>query len=117
MPTFKERLLEVAAEDPEYQKLKDAILGGKTEKASQWSLQENVIHWKDRWYIPNNKDLRLAIMKDNHDSRAAGHFGIHKTIERLRQNFHWSNMDGDATGYVRSCDVCQRDKSSRHKKY
>src|SRR5215217_1468034 len=117
MPTFKERLLEVAAEDPEYQKLKDAILGGKTEKASQWSLEEDVIYWKDRWYIPNNKDLRLAIMKDNHDSRAAGHFGVHKTIERLRQNFHWSNMDGDATDDVRSCDVCQRDKSSRHKKY
>src|SRR5690606_8079316 len=116
-PTFKERLLQAAAGDAEYQKLKDAIQNGKTEKASQWSLEDEVIHWKDRWYIPNHQGLRLAILKDNHDSRAAGHFGVHKTIERLRQNFHWPNMDGDATDYVKSCDICQRDKSSRHKKY
>ena len=55
-------------------------------------------------------------MKDNHDSHAAGHFGVHKTIERLWRNFHPSNMDSNAMDYIRSCDVCQRDKSSQHKK-
>ena len=29
----------------------------------------------------------------------------------------WSKMDDEEKDYVRSCDVCQRDKTSRRKKY
>ena len=33
------------------------------------------------------------------------------------QNFCWSKMEEEVKDYVRSCDVCQRDKTSRRKKY
>ena len=48
MPTSQEHLLGAAAEDPEYQRLKNVIFGGKIGNALQWSLQDNVIHWKNR---------------------------------------------------------------------
>ena len=57
------------------------------------------------------------MLSANHDSKVVGHFGQFKTLERLRQNFFWSNMDEEIKDYVKSCHVCQRDKTSRQKKY
>ena len=56
-------------------------------------------------------------MEAEHDSKIAGHFGTYKTIGRVRANFYWPKMDEHITEYVRSCDVCQRNKVIRHKKY
>ena len=47
----------------------------------------------------------------------AGHFGQFKTLEQIRQNFFWSKMEEEVKDYVRSYDVCQRDKTSRWKQY
>jgi hypothetical protein len=57
------------------------------------------------------------ILSDTHDSKVAGHFGQFKTLERVKNNFFWPNMDKDVEEYVRSCDSCQRNKTSRHKKF
>jgi hypothetical protein len=35
----------------------------------------------------------------------------------MTQNVYWSKMKDDVRDYVRSCDMCQRGKASRHKKY
>ena len=57
------------------------------------------------------------ILHDNHDSKIAGHFGIYKTLERVKHNYHWHRMEEDIKDYVRACDTCQRDKPSRHRRY
>jgi hypothetical protein len=67
--------------------------------------------------IPDDSALKLRILHENHDSKVAGHFGQFKTIERVKQNFFWNKMKDDVRDYVRSCDTCQRDKTSRHKRY
>jgi len=51
-------------------------------------------------------------MEAEHDSKIAGHFGTYKTIGRGRANFYWPKMDEHITEYVRSCDVCQRNRLS-----
>jgi len=56
-------------------------------------------------------------MEAEHDSKITGHFGTYKTIGRVRDNFYWPKMDENITEYDRSCDVCQRNKVIRHKKY
>ena len=56
-------------------------------------------------------------MEAEHDSKIAGHYRTYKTIVRVRANFYWPKMDENITEYVRSCDVCQRNKVIRHKKY
>ena len=47
----------------------------------------------------------------------AGHFGIYKTLERLKHSYHWHKMEEDVKDYVRACNTRQRDKSSRHRRY
>jgi hypothetical protein len=126
-PSFEQRLLEAGEKDEEWKKIREAVGSGGGSGSgsgsgsgktvdSLWSVENGVLMWKDRWFIPNNEPLRLSILKDNHDSRAADHFGIHKTLERIKQNYPWINLDADVTDYVRSCYVCQRDKPCLHKK-
>ena len=47
-----------------------------------------------------------------HDVTSAGHQGVTRSKERLRQNFYWWRMSGDITDYVRTCDACNRNKKS-----
>ena len=57
------------------------------------------------------------ILHDNHNSKTAGNFGTYKTLERLKHTYHWHKMEEDVHDYCRTCDICQRDKSSRLHRY
>jgi hypothetical protein len=115
--TFIERLKKAAQVDKDWQATKRAVLNQDPKVAPQFEVHGELLLYENRWVIPNDPDMRLAILEENHDSKVAGHFGQHKTYEKMTQNFFWSKMENDVRDYVRSCDVCQRDKSSRHKKY
>src|SRR5690606_21533840 len=52
-----------------------------------------------------------------HDSKLAGHFGQHKTLELIRRNFYWPKMEEMVEHYVSTCDNCQRNKTTRHKRF
>jgi hypothetical protein len=69
------------------------------------------------WVVPNDSEIWLAILAENYTSKVAGHFGQHKTYERMTPNYYWSKREDDVRDYVKSCDICKRDKASRHKKY
>jgi Integrase zinc binding domain len=45
----------------------------------------------------------------------AGHLGINKAYERLRQGVTWTEMYSELKSYVRSCNSCQRNKTSNQK--
>ena len=42
--------------------------------------------------------------------RVGAHFCIDKTLWRVEQTFTWPGMAKDVREYVRSCDLCQRNK-------
>jgi transposase InsO family protein len=52
-----------------------------------------------------------------HDNELAGHYGIFKTHDIVTRTFHWPGMRNFIKKYVLSCEVCQRNKVARHKKY
>lgn len=60
-------------------------------------------------------DQRLNILRDRHDSRTAGHFGERKTLDLVARDFWWEGMRADVKQYVRTCDICQRCKTPRHR--
>jgi hypothetical protein len=115
--TFTERLLKAAEADEDWQTTKKAVLEQSPNVAQQFEVHGELLMYENRWVIPNNMELKLAILQEEHDSKVAGHFGQYKTYERITQNFFWSKMEDEIRDYVRSCDICQRDKASRHKKY
>src|SRR5258705_8847867 len=54
------------------------------------------------------------ILRQCHDSKAAGHWGRTKTQELVSRNFTWDNWKRDVMNYVATCKKCQKGKSDRH---
>ena len=54
--------------------------------------------------------LQLDALHRSHDAPAAGHQGIEKTLERLRQKAYWVNMSQDVEKHCRECQKCQQSK-------
>ena len=114
--SFQKELQEAGEASPDWVATRNAVVEGKKQVDKNFSVEDGLLLWKGRWFVPENKQLWTKILQDNHDSRIAGHFGIHKTLERLKHNHHWVKMEEDVTDYIRSCDTCQWDKPSWHKK-
>jgi len=109
--------MKAADSDETYLATLKALLKGDSKVDTNFSIEKDLLLYKNRWYIPMDESLKRTIMEAEHDSKIAGHLGTYKTIGRVRANFYWPKMDENITEYVRSCDVCQRNKVIRHKKY
>jgi len=65
--------------------------------------------------IPNDRQLRVQLLAEAHDSASAGHSGVHSTFDRLERRVYWAGMRSDVEAYVASCDSCQRNKVEQHR--
>ena len=101
--------------DEAYQKTLEATLKGSDK--SFFSIDNSLLLYKQRLYIPDDDSLKLNIAQDDHDSKCAGHLGMDKTTELMSRNFYWPKMAEWVADYVRSCHQCQQNKSARHAKY
>ncbi|KAK2578708.1 hypothetical protein KPH14_012664 [Odynerus spinipes] len=71
------------------------------------------VHLKvDRVLVPENEEEKMAIMRENHESRSGGHGGEKRTYRRIAGRFYWPNMYTDVVAFVKGCSVCQKNKSS-----
>ncbi|GBG62597.1 hypothetical protein CBR_g31233 [Chara braunii] len=72
---------------------------------------------KDLLCVPRGRRLRTRLLGEYHDSRLAGHFGVNRTIARLRQRFRWPDLITDVTRYCDFCEVCRRSKPRNRNPY
>jgi len=69
------------------------------EKAMSKSTSDHVeyvdrsLYYKGRLYIPDSLVLKRTIMSKEHDTLVAGHIGQDKTVELVRRNFFWPQMN------------------------
>jgi hypothetical protein len=68
-------------------------------------------------YIPDHKNLRLEVLQNHHDHPLRGHQGIRKTVQLIMRSYFWPGLRRDVTRYIRTCHVCIRAKTPRHKPY
>ncbi|KAJ8353974.1 hypothetical protein SKAU_G00215410 [Synaphobranchus kaupii] len=61
---------------------------------------------EERWQVVVPKALREIVLESNHGAVGAGHFGVSKTLRRLRQGFYWSQHKRDVEDFCRRCDRC-----------
>ena len=80
-----------------------------------FSMREDLVLFNGLIYIPENDDIKLQILQQCHDSPTAGHLGQAKTLELVSRNYYWPRMRPYVNDYIRSCDVCARNKTPRHK--
>ncbi|SGY12017.1 BQ5605_C011g06360 [Microbotryum silenes-dioicae] len=107
-------MLAEATLDPAFLKaLKDGYLNNthcqqaikNIDSTPGYSYKDGIARFEGRILLPKTGDFRENAIHDAHN--ATGHFGLHKTYERLRRDFIWSGMKESCKEYVESCSVCQ----------
>jgi len=76
-----------------------------------------MVTYERRIYIPDSNTLKLNLAQQCHDAKVAGHFGGDKTLDLIKRNYYWPNMEEWVRNYIRTCDAYQRNKTARHRKY
>uniref|UniRef100_A0A5S6Q2I3 RNA-directed DNA polymerase n=2 Tax=Trichuris muris TaxID=70415 RepID=A0A5S6Q2I3_TRIMR len=59
-----------------------------------------------RWQVVVPKRMIKPVLDQAHQQLTAGHLGIEKTIERIRERFYWPGYRSDTKKYVASCYEC-----------
>ena len=110
-----EQIREAGKLDDQWMSYKSQLESGKV--FDTLSLEDGLVLYKKRYYIPNSNQLKLTVTRRCHDAKVAGHFGRDKTMEQMTRTYYWPDIDEWVRNYVRTCDACQRNKTARHKKY
>ena len=56
---------------------------------------------------------RLLLVREAHDTTYSAHRGQQQTYANLSRSYFWPHMHKLVSTYIRSCDTCQRTKTSR----
>ena len=94
--------------------LKEGKLSPLNGVLSDWSLQDGLIYYKGRCYIPQDIDLRREIVRRHHDSLPMGHPGQFGTKELVSRQFWWPGLSVFVKNFVQGCAVCQQTKINTH---
>jgi len=114
LPGAKDRIKEKDLLDDEYWAICKQLSSGNIIH-KHYELKDDILCWKNRVYAPN--EMRQRIMRSEHDSKMAEHFGRERTMELVTRNFYWPNMDTELRKYCNECDIYQRTKSPQHAKH
>ncbi|KAG4234491.1 hypothetical protein PC116_g17345 [Phytophthora cactorum] len=64
--------------------------------------------------VPHDEDLKNRILYEVHDTPVSGHLGREKTYGSVSTMYWWLKLYKWVGTYVRTCETCQRTKSSPH---
>ncbi|UYV72082.1 K02A2.6-like [Cordylochernes scorpioides] len=59
------------------------------------------------WVKVIPRSLINRVMGYHHNIASAGHFGVRKTLRRLRSEYFWPRMRTEVQNYIRRCENCQ----------
>lgn len=83
---------------------------------SRWDqlrMEDGLLRY--RWIDRDSERLKMvvpmqerrAILSEHHNDKLAGHFGVLKTVGRLRESpYYWPRMKQSVEDWIRRCDVC-----------
>ena len=74
-------------------------------------LEQDLLYAKEgRIFMPNG-ELQKYLMTETHDPQCARHLGRERMVALLLQTYYWPKMEDDVELYVRTCLMCQQDKT------
>ncbi|GFX09345.1 retrovirus-related Pol polyprotein from transposon 412 [Trichonephila clavipes] len=66
-----------------------------------------------RWQLILPKIRVSTVLKELHGSPTGDHFGVMKTLQKVRERFYWNNARSDVEKCCRICDPCASRKGPR----
>jgi transposase InsO family protein len=105
-----EMLKKAAAEDEIYQAdiAQAARIGLYVSDGLLWTNE-------GKCHIPDNREVKTALIRLAHDAPTAGHPGRRKTLSNLRAICWWNNMEAEVADYVRGCITCSAKNHSNQR--
>jgi hypothetical protein len=105
----KEQWLEEVSQDAKLQLIIKALQQDPKAKPG-YEYKQGILLYNGRLVISSKSQLIPLMLKEFHATPQGGHSGFYKTYRRIAANVFWSGMKGAIQDYVKSCDVCQRQK-------
>ncbi|GFY07046.1 retrovirus-related Pol polyprotein from transposon 412 [Trichonephila clavipes] len=66
-----------------------------------------------RWQLVLPRSRIPEVLKELHGSPTGGHFGVMKTLHRVRERFFWGKVRADVEQWCKSCDSCSTRKGPK----
>jgi len=63
--------------------------GVRSLRGEEWKIEEGLILWNGKVYVPKDPKLRTEIIRLHHDTPVGGHGGQWKTVELVTRNYWW----------------------------
>nr|KYP47522.1 Retrotransposable element Tf2 [Cajanus cajan] len=87
-----------------------------TEKAVGFELGEDgILRFKGRVCLPQDVELKKAVLEEGHKSRLSIHPGMTKMYQDLKKTFWWPGMKREIADYVAAYLTCQKAKVEHQK--
>ncbi|GFX92661.1 uncharacterized protein TNCV_4087661 [Trichonephila clavipes] len=87
-----------------YLRLRNAVLYRK------WESDDGKT---SRWQLIRPQIRISAVLKELHGSPTGGHFGVMKTLQKVRELFYWNYVQSNVETCYRICDPCVARKGPR----
>jgi len=71
---------------------------------------------KEKKHLVTAEEKAMAFW-ECHDSPMAGHFGVKRTLEKVRRRYDWKGLRKDVEQYCNDCLKCRRSVTARHRPY
>jgi hypothetical protein len=114
---LKDRIVEVASADLQYRNLVAKLQqqeSPQTEKGYALGT-DDLLMYKNIVYVPNDRELKLEILKEMHNVTYVGHPGYQKTVATVKSHYLWPGMKKKIVEYIARCMECQKVKAEhRH---
>ncbi|PKI57042.1 hypothetical protein CRG98_022546 [Punica granatum] len=68
---------------------------------------------KARILLELAREGKREILRECHDSKWAGHPGIHRTLALVEERYYWPQLRNDVETFMKTCLVCQQDKTEQ----
>lgn len=108
-PKWIETVIEGYQDDPQTKALLTKLsITGTNDKG--YLLVDDIIKYKNRTWLGNNKEAHKAILLALHSSGLGGHSGIAATYHKVKSMFAWPNMKQDIKQFISNCQVCSQAK-------
>lgn len=107
----RQKLLDEITNDPYIQKLLKEVQESPDVRPG-FQVKHGVLLYHGRLVISPESPSIPWLLEEFHSTPAGGHSGFLRTYRRLADSLYWVGMQRSVRDYVRSCDVCQRQKYS-----
>ena len=82
---------------------------GKFKKTMMWHVKDELLCYKQRWYISPGF-LRRELLRQHYNDTWAGYFGSCRMLDLLQRYYYWPQMSTKVQEYVDACHACKLTK-------